>query len=310
MDANEIEIEVAFAGVNRADLMQQQGHYPPPPGASDILGLEVSGWVRATGTGVHHFQRGQAVCALLAGGGYAPQVRVPAGQVLPVPESLSLAEAAGIPEAYATAWYNLFMLADAQPQEKALIHAGASGVGSAAIQLCKAFGIEVFVTVGSDAKLDYCRALGATQGWNRKQGSFVDAVNAFGGADVILDPVGGDYLSDNQKVLNAQGRMIMIGLLGGRTGALDCGRMLMKNQRIQGSTLRNKPVAVKTAIMQQLHEHAWPLFSQAQLHPQLDRIFPLAAQAEAHQYLQADKNQGKVVLQVASDAVLADSAHN
>lgn len=308
MEANEVEIEVAYAGVNRADLMQKQGHYPPPPGASDILGLEVSGWVHAVGSGVHHLQIGQPVCALLTGGGYAPQVKVPAGQVLPAPASLSLAEAAAIPEAYATAWYNLFMLAQLQEGEKALLHAGASGVGSAAIQLCKAFGIRTFVTVGSDEKLAYCQALGAAQGWNRKQGSFVAAVKDFGGVDVILDPVGGSYLQDNQAVLNEQGRMVLIGLLGGRSGSLDCGRMLIKNQRIQGSTLRNKPVAVKTEIMQQLREHVWPLFKLQQLQAKLDKVFPISAQEQAHQYLQEDKNQGKVVLQVATDAVLANAS--
>ncbi|MEC9482723.1 MAG: NAD(P)H-quinone oxidoreductase, partial [Halomonas sp.] len=229
---DEVRIRVAWAGMNRADLMQRAGNYPPPPGASEILGLEVSGTVIEAGARVERFGPGQKVCALLAGGGYAEEVVVHQCQVLPVPQGYGLREAAALPEVFATAWLNLFMEGALRPGERVLLHAGASGVGTAAIQLCRAFGHPCFVTVGSERKLEQCLALGADAGWNRHQGSFVEAVRNWGGADMILDPVGAGYLADNQQVLNTDGRLVLIGLMGGRKAELDMGRMLMKRQRL------------------------------------------------------------------------------
>ncbi|MEX1222096.1 MAG: NAD(P)H-quinone oxidoreductase [Idiomarina sp.] len=298
MQANEVTITIAYAGVNRADLVQRAGHYPPPPGASDVLGLEVSGVIDEVGKDVRDFKSGDEVCALLTGGGYAKSVSVPAGQVLPIPTGLDLKLAATLPEAFATAWYNLMMLAKLQPHERVLLHAGASGVGTAAIQLCKEFAADCYATAGSNEKLQHCRTLGASGGWNRHDGDFVGAVNEWGGADVILDPVGGDYFASNQQVMHDDGRLIVIGLLGGRHAQIDMGRVLMKRQRIIGSTLRNQSVTVKTEIMQQLHKQVWPKLAQGSIKPQLDKVFELHEVDAAHDYVSADKNIGKVLLKV------------
>src|SRR5690606_7742234 len=225
--ADEVRIQVAWAGVNRADLVQRAGFYPPPPGASPILGLEVSGVISEVGADVTRFAVGDQVCALLAGGGYAEQVVVSELQVLPVPDGLGLREAAALPEVFATAWLNLYMEGQVQPGERVLLHAGASGVGTAAIQLCRTFGNPCFVTVGGPEKINACQALGADAGWNRNDGSFVEAVKAWGGADMILDPVGGDYIPQDQAVLNIGGRLVLIGLMGGRKTEVDLGLMLM-----------------------------------------------------------------------------------
>ncbi|CAM4187116.1 NAD(P)H-quinone oxidoreductase [Vreelandella rituensis] len=294
--AQEVRIRVAWAGVNRADLMQRAGHYPPPPGASEILGLEVSGSVIETGPDVSRFRPGDRVCALLAGGGYAEEVVVDARQVLPLPPAISLRDAAALPEVFATAWLNLFMEGNLRTHECVLLHAGASGVGTAAIQLCRAFEHPCFVTVGSAEKLAACRALGADAGWNRHDGSFVEAVKSWGGADVILDTVGASYLADNQKVLNADGRLVLIGLMGGRTAELDMGRMLMKRQRFIGSTLRAKPPAAKGTILDALYSHVWPRLTTGELKPLVDRTWSIEEAEAAHQYLQQDANIGKVLL--------------
>lgn len=295
----EVRIRVAWAGVNRADLMQRAGHYPPPPGVTEIPGLEVSGTVAAVGDGVDGLTVGDRVCALLAGGGYAEEVVVDARQVLPLPEGRGLREAAALPEVFATAWLNLFMEGRLADCERVLLHAGASGVGTAAIQLCRAFGHPCFVTAGNDAKLDACRELGATAGWNRHEGSFVAAVKAWGGADVILDPVGASYLADNQRVLNADGRLVLIGLLGGRHADLDLGRLLMKRQRLIGSTLRAKPPAAKGAILAALHRHVWPRLESGEIRALVDRSWPIAQAEAAHSHVQRDANIGKVLLEVA-----------
>ncbi|ROT98259.1 NAD(P)H-quinone oxidoreductase [Marinobacter sp. R17] len=300
--ANEVLIDVAYAGMNRADLMQRAGAYPPPPGASAILGLEVSGHVHAVGEDVTHLQVGDPVCALLAGGGYAEQVMVPAPQVLPLPENVSLREAAGLPEVFATAWLNLYMEAALKPGERILLHAGASGVGTAVIQLGRALGNPVFVTAGSDAKVEACMRLGADDGWNRHNGSFVSAVLDWGGADMVLDPVGGDYIGLDQQVLRPNGRIVLIGLMGGRQAQLDLGLMLMKRQRLIGSTLRSQPVAVKGDVMDALYETVWPLLAEGEVRPIIDREYPIEKAASAMDYLQSNTSQGKVVLQVDGDA--------
>ncbi len=299
--AGEVRLRVAWTGVNRADLMQREGHYPPPPGASEILGLEVSGTVIETGTEVEHLRPGDRVCALLSGGGYAEEVIVDARQVMPLPEGFGLREAAALPEVFATAWLNLFMEGQLAPGERVLLHAGASGVGTAAIQLCRAFSHPCFVTVGSDAKLAACRELGADDGFNRHRGSFVEAVMAWGGADVILDPVGGSYLADNQRVLNSDGRLVLIGLMGGRTAELDMGRMLMKRQRLIGSTLRAKSPALKGVILDALLAHVWPRLISGELKPLIDRTWPIDEAEAAHTHVKQDANIGKVLLAVSGE---------
>ncbi|MCH4561845.1 NAD(P)H-quinone oxidoreductase [Halomonas sp. EGI 63088] len=301
LESGQVRIRVAWAGVNRADLMQRAGHYPPPPGASGTLGLEVSGTVTETGPGVERLRAGDKVCALLAGGGYAEEVVVDARQVLPLPEGFGLQRAAALPEVYATAWLNLFREGALAAGERVLLHAGASGVGTAAIQLCRAFGHPCFVTVGSEAKLDACRALGAEAGWNRHDGSFVEAVKAWGGADMILDPVGASYLADNQQVLNAGGRLVLIGLMGGRRAELDLGRMLMKRQRLIGSTLRAKSPAAKGAILDALLAHVWPRLASGELEPLIDRTWPITEAEAAHEHVRRDANIGKVLLSVSGE---------
>lgn len=299
--AGEVRLRVAWAGVNRADLMQRAGHYPPPPGTSEIMGLEVSGTVIATGPGVEWPAVGEPVCALLAGGGYAEEVVVDARQVLPLPEGLGLREAAALPEVFTTAWLNLFMEGALAEGERVLLHAAASGVGTAAIQLCRAFGHPCFATAGSEAKLAACRELGADAGWNRHDGSFVEAVKAWGGADMILDPVGASYLADNQQVLNADGRLVVIGLMGGRQAKLDLGRMLMKRQRLIGSTLRARPPAAKGEILAALRRHVWPRLATGELSPLVDRTWPITAVEAAHAHMQRDANIGKVLLSVGGE---------
>lgn len=297
----QVRLRVAWAGVNRADLMQRAGHYPPPPGASGILGLEVSGIVTETGPGVEGLDVGDRVCALLEGGGYAEEVVVDERQVLPLPEGIGLREAAALPEVFATAWLNLFMEGALAAGERVLLHAGASGVGTAAIQLCRAFGHPCFVTAGSQAKLAACRALGAEAGWNRHDGSFVEAVKAWGGADLILDPVGASYLADNQRVLHADGRLVLIGLMGGRKAELDLGRMLMKRQRLIGSTLRARPPEAKGAILAALREHVWPRLASGELRPLVDRTWPIDQAEAAQAHVQDDANIGKVLLSVSGE---------
>lgn len=301
-NADEVRLRVAWAGVNRADLMQRAGHYPPPPGVTDIPGLEVSGTITQVGDNVTHLKPGEEVCALLAGGGYAEEVVVDARQVLPLPEGISLREGAALPEVFATAWLNLFMEGALKQDERVLLHAGASGVGTAAIKLCRAFGHPCFVTVGSQEKLDACRKLGASDGSNRHDGSFVEAVKAWGGADVILDPVGASYLADNQKVLNANGRLVLIGIMGGRNASLDMGRMLMKRQRFIGSTLRAKSAVAKGEIMDALYQHVWPRIANGEITSQIDHGWPIQAVDKAHAYMQQDANTGKILLAVTADA--------
>lgn len=293
---DEVLIQVAYSGMNRADLSQLAGHYPPPPGASDVLGLEVSGVVQAVGAEVRDIRVGDKVCALLTGGGYAQYVAVPAVQVLSVPAGMSLLAAAGICEVYATAWFNIYDIAAAQPGERILVHAAASGVGQAVLQLAKALGNPTFATAGSDEKLAQAQRFGASGTWNRRQGDFIQAVKAWGGADIILDPVAGDYLSWNQHVLNPDGRLVVIGIMGGRMGELDGGRLLMKRQRIIGSTLRSQPVSVKGRIMSALQQHVWPLFEQHKITPVIDEVFPIDQVNDAFERLRDNNTQGKLVL--------------
>ena len=275
----EIRIEVRASAVNRADLAQRAGLYPPPPDASSIMGLECAGVVSETAEDVTGFEIGDEVCALLAGGGYAEEVVAPAPQVVQVPAGLSLVEAAALPEVFATAYMNLYMEAALAPGERVLLHAGASGVGTAAIQMCKAFGNPVFVTAGDDDKITRCMALGASGGSNRHSGSFVDHLESWtdgNGFDVILDPVGADYLSDNIGSLAVEGRLVLIGLMGGASAEISLGLLMRRRLRVIGSTLRARSVAAKSVVMSALRERVWPLIESGEIRPIIDEVIPIA----------------------------------
>ena len=304
LGAGQVRIENRATAINRADLAQRAGGYPPPPGASPILGLECAGVVSAVGEGVSRVSPGDEVCALLAGGGYAEMVVVPAGQVLPKPKGLTFAEAASLPEVFATAYLNLFMEAKATKGERVVLHAGASGVGTAAIQMCKAFGNPAFVTAGSEAKIERCIALGASAGFDRHQGSFKQALAEWtegAGADVILDPVGGAYLEDNLKSLAPDGRLVVIGLLGGAAAEAPLGLMMVKRLRIIGSTLRARSIAAKALVMDALLDRVWPLLETGAVKPVLETTLPITQAAAAHELLAGNQTFGKVVLTFGDD---------
>lgn len=292
-DVGQVRIRVAAAGLNRADLLQKAGLYPPPPGASQVLGLECSGVISEVGAG-SSWQVGDRVCALLAGGGMAEEVVVDGRHVLPVPDEMSLAEAAALPEVYATVWLNLFQLAALKPGEKVLLHAGASGIGSAAIQLCKAFGNPCWVSVGSAERLAYCEALGA-QGGVVRNGD-LESLRDLGPFDVILDPVGGNYAQLNLKLMAQDGRWVLIGLMGGREAKLDLAQVLAKRVQLLGSTLRSRDDQFKADLFSDLRVHVWPLFAEGRLSPQLAKTFPIKDAEAAFAELASNTVAGKVVL--------------
>lgn len=295
-----VRIRVLASAVNRADLVQRSGGYPPPPGASPILGLECAGEVLEVGEGVSRVRPGDRVCALLAGGGYAEQVVVPAGQVLPIPDGLDFHQAAAVPEVFATAYLNLFMEAGLTLGEKTLLHAGASGVGTAAIQLCALKGNDCFVTVGSQDKIERCVALGAAAGWIRHDGPFLDAVKSWSGegVDVILDPVGAQYLHDNLALLRTDGRLVIIGLMGGVEAGVNLGLMMVKRLRIIGSTLRARTPAAKAQVMDRLRDEVWPHFESGRIEPVVEEIIPIEEADKAHRLIADNRTFGKVVLSV------------
>ena len=292
-DVGQVRIRVAAAGLNRADLLQKAGLYPPPPGASQVLGLECSGVVSEVGAG-SSWQVGDRVCALLAGGGMAEEVVVDGRHVLPVPEGVSLIEAAALPEVYATVWLNVFQLAALKPGEKILLHAGASGIGSAAIQLCKAFGNPCWVSVGSAERLAYCEALGAQGGVVRTDD--IESLRDFGPFDVILDPVGGNYSALNLKLMALDGRWVLIGLMGGREATLDLAQVLAKRVQLLGSTLRSRDDQFKADLLSDLGQHVWPLFAEGRLRPQLARAFAVKDAEAAFAELASNTVAGKLVL--------------
>ncbi len=296
----EILIDVKATAINRADLMQRKGFYPPPPGAPETMGLECAGVVAAVGRDVTHHQVGDRVCALLAGGGYAEQAVVDQGSALKIPENLDFEQAAAIPEVFATAWLNLFIEAGLQPGERVILHAGASGVGTAAIQLCRAFGSESFVTAGSSEKIEACLKLGAKGGQNRREGGFIDALRALWpqGADVILDPVGAGYLAENLEALTLNGRLVLIGLMGGSRSEVDLATLMMKRLSVIGSTLRARPLEEKASIMAELGQYVWPKISQGEIVPIIQQVFPIQAAGAAHELVASDATIGKVVLKV------------
>jgi putative PIG3 family NAD(P)H quinone oxidoreductase len=301
IDDQELLIKVSATAINRADLMQRKGFYPPPSGASEIMGLECAGEIVEVGAACTRFKVGDKVCALLAGGGYSQYASAHEGSVLPIPDGLSDEQGAALPEVFATAWLNLFIEAGLKAGDKAIVHAGASGVGTTAIQLCKAFGASSFVTVGSKDKLRDCIELGASGGFNRHDGSFLESAKAFAGEsgiDVILDPVGAGYLSDNITLLGLGGRLVLIGLMGGIKSELDLAQMMMKRARIIGSTLRTRPVTEKAIVMAQLEENVWPKIARQEIQPIIEAVFPITEIADAHDLVASDVTTGKVILAV------------
>ncbi|GAA1120161.1 NAD(P)H-quinone oxidoreductase [Nocardiopsis composta] len=297
----EVLLDVAAAGVNRADVNQRQGSYDPPPGASPYPGLECSGRIAALGPGTEGsgLAVGDAVCALLTGGGYAERVAVPAGQLLRVPEGVELAEAAALPEVAATVWSNVFMVGRLKAGETLLVHGGGSGIGTFAIQLARAFGARVLATAGSAEKLRRCRELGAHAAIDYRTEDFPERVKeetGGAGADVVLDIMGASYLDPNLRSLAVGGRIVVIGLMGGRKAELDLGRMLVKRLSVHATTLRSRPAAEKAGIVAGVAEHVWPLVDKGTVRPVIDRYLPLPRAAEAHRVMESSTHVGKIVL--------------
>ncbi|MGI8645059.1 MAG: NAD(P)H-quinone oxidoreductase [Nocardioides sp.] len=295
----EVLIEVTAAGVNRADTLQRQGHYPPPPGASEIIGLECSGTVVAVGEGVRDWSVGDRVCALLAGGAYAELVAVPAGQVLPIPDGVDLLTAASLPEVAATVWSNVFMVAGLRPDEVFLVHGGAGGIGSFAIQLAHALGARVCATAGTAAKLALCRELGADVAIDYREQDFVEEVRRATdgrGVDVILDNMGASYLGRNVAALATSGRLVVIGMQGGSKGELDLGVLLRKRALVVATSLRGRPIEEKAAICAAVVAHVWPLVADGRIKTLLHRTFPLAEAGAAHALIEDGSHTGKLAL--------------
>jgi putative PIG3 family NAD(P)H quinone oxidoreductase len=295
----EVLVEVVAGAVNRADLLQRQGFYDPPPGTSPYPGLECSGRIAALGPGVSGWAVGDEVCALLVGGGYAEKVAVPAGQLLPVPEGIGLQQAAALPEVTCTVWSNVFMISHLRPGETLLVHGGASGIGTMAIQLAKAVGAKVAVTAGSKEKLEHCAELGADVLINYREQDFVEEIRSAtdgAGADVILDIMGAKYLDRNVKALATSGRLAIIGLQGGVKGELNLAALLGKRAAITATSLRGRPVAEKAAIVAAVREHVWPLISGGHVRPVVDRELPMSEAAAAHRVLEESGHIGKVLL--------------
>ena len=293
LESGQVRVRIHAAGINRADLLQKAGFYPPPPGASDILGLECAGEVIEV-CGQTRWQVGNRVCALLAGGGMADEVVVDGRHLLPVPAGMSWEDAAGILEVFTTAWLNVFELGAAQPGEKVLIHAGASGVGTAAIQLCKALGNPCWVSLGSQEKLETCIALGAEGGVLRHNG--IAALKDFGPFDVALDPVGANYAADHLDLLALDGRWVMIGLMGGRRAELDLAKVLVKRLQLTGSTLRTRNADFKAGLLARMEQRLWPLFESGQLKPLIAKTYGFDQVDEAFAELAKDQIVGKIVL--------------
>lgn len=288
----DVLIDVAASAVNRADVLQRQGNYRPPQGASPYPGLEVSGVVAAVGADVEHFKAGDEVCALLTGGGYAERVAVPWQQVMPVPRGVRLEEAAGLPEVACTVWSNVFMLGRLRKGETLLVHGGASGIGTFAVQLAKAFGANVVVTVGSSGKGERVKELGADAYVNYREEDFAEQVKA----DVILDIMGAKYLAGNVRALKTGGRLVVIGMQGGRKAELDLGVLLAKRASVHGTTLRARPVEEKGAIVRSVVENVWPLVDAGAVRPVVFAELPMSDAAEAHRMLDSGDHVGKILL--------------
>jgi putative PIG3 family NAD(P)H quinone oxidoreductase len=290
---------MAATAVNRADTLQRQGHYPPPPGASDVLGLECSGTVSAVGEAVDRWSVGDQVCALLSGGGYAEKVLVPAGQVMPVPDGLDLVHAGALPEVACTVWSNVFMVAGLRPGETLLVHGGAGGIGTFAIQLAHALGARVLTTAGSPEKLELCRSLGADVAISYRDQDFVEEVRSVtdgAGADVILDNMGAKYLGRNVEALATEGRLVVIGMQGGAKGELDLGLLMRKRGAVVATTLRARPTEEKASICAAVVEHVWPLVADGTLEVLVHDTFPLDRASDAHRVMESGEHTGKIVI--------------
>ena len=304
--ADEVLVEIHATALNRADLMQRAGNYPPPPGAPDIIGLEMAGVIAQTGADVQGWQVGDRVCALLPGGGYAEQVAVPQAMLMPIPTGWDFNTAAGLPEVYLTAFVNLYMEANLQPGETVLVHGGASGVGTAAIQLLQASGNPVIVTAGSADKCAACTALGADLAINYRAEDFVERVRAFTnsqgssgqGVDVIMDMVGADYLAKNLSLLKLKGRLVFISTLSGTKTEIDLRHLMGKRLRLIGSVLRSRSLAEKVAIKETFMAKFWPLVEAGTIKPVIDSIYPIAQANVAQQQMAENRNIGKIILQV------------
>ena len=297
----EVVVDVVAAGVNRADVMQRMGHYNPPKGSSPLPGLEVSGRIGEVGMGVEGWQVGDEVCALLTGGGYAEQVAVPAAQLLPVPKGVDLAQAAALPEVTCTVWSNVFLTANLQPGQVLLVHGGSSGIGTMAIQLAREVGAHVAVTAGSAEKLEVCRELGAEILVNYREEDFVARVRTASdghGADVILDNIGAKYLERNLDLLAVNGRLVVIGLQGGRSAEINLGAMLAKRCALIATTLRARPAQEKATIVAAVREHVWPLIEAGRVGPVVHSTYPLAQAADAHREMESSTHIGKILLTV------------
>jgi putative PIG3 family NAD(P)H quinone oxidoreductase len=299
---DEVLIRVAAAGVNRPEVMQRQGKYPPPPGAPSILGMELAGTIVAVGDGVEPFQIGQPVCALVTGGGYAEYAVAPFGQCLPVPDGLSMTEAAALPETLFTVWTNLFERAYAAEGDRVLVHGGTSGIGTMAIALGRLFGLQVIVTAGSDAKCAAARDLGAAHAINYRTEDFVERVKAITdgrGVDIVLDMVGGDYVPRNLQCLAEDGRHVSIAVQRGASAEIPLFEMMRRRLTLTGSTLRARNVAFKSLVAEEIVRSVWPFVESGQLRPVMDRSFPLAEAPAAHRRMEAGDHVGKIVLTMA-----------
>lgn len=297
LDRGELLVKVAAAGVNRADCMQRRGDYPPPPGASEILGLEVSGTVAALGEGVSGWQVGDSVCALLAGGGYAQYCAVPAPQCLTIPAGVDLVDAAALPEVALTVWTNVFERGGLMSGETLLVHGGSSGIGTMAIQLGCALGATVFVTAGSTEKCDACEALGATRAFNYRDADFVETVRSVtGGVDVVLDMVGGPYLDANLGLLNLDGRLVIIALMGGARAEINLATLMRRRLIVTGTTLRARTIEQKGAVVDAVRARVWPLIESGRVRPVIHRRLPWSDAADAHRVMEASTHIGKLVL--------------
>jgi NADPH2:quinone reductase len=296
----EVLVQVAAAGVNRPDVAQRKGNYPPPAGASvDIPGLEIAGTIVELGAEVSRWKIGDKICALVIGAGYAEYCAVPAGQCLPVPENLTMIEAASLPETFFTVWSNVFDRARLQAGETLLVHGGSSGIGVAAIQMAKALGSTVYVTAGSDDKMRFCEKLGADKAINYKTGSFKDVIKELTdgkGVDVILDMIGGDYTPDNLKSLGNDGRLVQINTMQGKEVKIDLAEVMRKRLMITGSMLRGRDVEFKAAIARKLEQHIWPLLALGQIKPVIYKTFTSEQAADAHRLMESSEHMGKIVI--------------
>lgn len=293
----EVLVKVASAGVNRPDVMQRQGVYPPPPGASDVPGLEIAGTVAKVGAGVAEWREGDEVCALVTGGGYAEYCPAPAAQVLPVPEGVGLEHAGGLPETFFTVWTNVFDRAGLRAGERLLVHGGSSGIGTTAIQMASQLGARVFATAGSKEKCDACLALGAERAVNYREEDFVEALKEpTGGMDVILDMVAGDYVQKNVSLLRPEGRLVHIAFLGGHKVELNLMPTMLKRLSVLGSTLRPQSIEAKADIARALKERIWPLIGNGRIKPVVDSTFPLADAVKAHERIDGGAHIGKIIL--------------